>query len=117
MQQQERQRRGEEDQPRQPGQEVQHGVGVAQALEQAQALAQQRVVHAEDLHHAAGPANTLTHMGRQAVGGQAGRQRDAHVRRVPAGAVQAQGGVGVFSDGLGGETADVVQRRAAQYRA
>ncbi|MDT4850786.1 hypothetical protein FQZ97_849460 [compost metagenome] len=96
---------------------MQHGVGVAQPLEQAEPLAEQGVVHAEDLHHAPRPADPLAHVGGQAVGGQARRQGDAHVRRVPPGAVQAQGGVGVLGDGLGRETADVVQGFAAQHRA
>ncbi|MNC10971.1 hypothetical protein D3C75_586540 [compost metagenome] len=81
MQQQERQRRGQEHQPWQAGQEVQHGVGIAHPLEQAQPTAEQRVVGTEDLHHAPGPANALADVRRQALGGQAGRLRNAQVGR------------------------------------
>ncbi len=117
VQQQERQRCGQEHQPRDAGQEVQHRVGVAEALEQAQALAQQRVVDAEDLHHAARPADALVDVGAEAVGGQARGLRNAQVGRVPAVAVQAQRGVRILGDGLGGEAADIVDRRAPQHRA
>ncbi|KAG1305486.1 hypothetical protein G6F63_016595 [Rhizopus arrhizus] len=56
---------------------MQHGVGIAEALEQAQPLAQQWVVDAEDLHHAARPADALVDVRAKAVGGQPGRLRDA----------------------------------------
>ena len=56
---QERQRRSEEDKPWNTGQEVEHGVDVAQPLRQLQPFTHQRVIEPENLHHAAGPANTL----------------------------------------------------------
>ncbi len=117
VQQQERQRRGEEHQARNAGQEMQHRVGIAEALEQAQALAQQRVVDAEDLHHAARPADALVDVCAEAVGGQAGCLRNAQVGRVPALAVQAQRGVRILGDGLGGKPADGIDGLAPQYRA
>ncbi|MND57968.1 hypothetical protein D3C80_491080 [compost metagenome] len=79
MQQQERQWRRQEHQPRQAGQEVQHRVGVAHPLEQAKATPEQRVVGAEDLHHATGPANALADVRRQAFGGQARGLRNTQI--------------------------------------
>ena len=123
VQQQKGQRRSEEHDPRQPHQKVHHGVGVANTLEEGQAFAQQRVVGAENLHHAPCPADPLADMGRQAFSGQAGSLGDAQVGRVPAVAMQAQGGVGIFGDGFDGKATDRVDRatpddgaRAAEER-
>ena len=62
---QERQRRGQEDEPRDTGQEVEHGVDVAKTLRQLKPFAYQRVIETENLHHAARPANTLANVRRQ----------------------------------------------------
>ena len=106
--------RGEEHQPRQPHQKVHHGVGVADALEDRQALAQQRVVGAENLHHAPRPADALADMRRQALGRQPCCLRNAQVGRGPAVAVQAQGGVGIFGHGFHRKTANRVNRGTPQ---
>ena len=62
---QKRQRRSQEDQPRNAGQEVEHGVDVAKTLRQLESFPDQGVIKTEDLHHAARPANTLTNVRRQ----------------------------------------------------
>ena len=111
------QRCGQVDQPRQPVQEVQHRVEVAQPLRPVQPAAEQRVVDAEDLRHAARPADALAHVARQALGRQARGLRQREVGGVPAAAVHLQRGVGVLGHGLDRDAADFLDRRAAQHRA
>ncbi|MNO02587.1 hypothetical protein D3C81_2230440 [compost metagenome] len=59
MQQQEGQRCRQEDQPWDTGQEVEHGVDVAETLRELQPFTRQRVIETENLHHSARPADTL----------------------------------------------------------
>ena len=56
------QRRRQKHQARQTIEEMQHCVEVAQALAQVQALAEQRIVGAENLRHTPRPANTLANV-------------------------------------------------------
>lgn len=53
-------------------------------------------------------------MGDQALGRQPARQRNAQVGGGPALALHAQGGMGVFGDGLGREPADPLDRDTPQ---
>ncbi|MNM74715.1 hypothetical protein D3C81_864800 [compost metagenome] len=114
VQQQESQRRGEEDQPRNTGKEMQHGVGVTQPLRQFQPLAEQRVIQPEDLHHAPRPANTLANVRRQAFGRQPRRLRNTNISRGMPTTVQTQRGMGVFGNGFHRNAADFIQRTAPQ---
>ena len=116
MEEQKRQRRGQEDQPRNTGQEVQHRVDVADALRQLQPFTKQRVIKAEYLHHPARPADALADMRRQALRRQAGRLRNTHIGRSVPATMQAQRGVGVFGDRFHGNAADFIQRAAADHR-
>jgi hypothetical protein len=111
------QRRGEEDQPRQRVEEVRHGVEVAEALGKAELGGEERIVGAQDLDHAARPADALADVGRKALGSQAGGLRDVDVGRVPAVGLHAQRGVRVFGDGFDGDAADFVESFTAQYGA
>ena len=117
VEEQECQGRSEEHQPRQSHQKVHHGVGVADALEDRQALAQQRVVSAENLHHAPRPTDALADMRRQAFGRQPRRLRNTQIGRGPAIAVQTQGGMGIFGHGFDSKTADGVNCGTPQYGA
>ncbi|MNH00155.1 hypothetical protein D3C79_593410 [compost metagenome] len=114
VQQQERQRRGKENQPRNAGQEVQHGVGVTQPLRQFQPLAEQRVIQPENLHHAARPTNALANVRRQAFGRQPGGLRNTDIGRGVPATMQTQRGVGIFGDGFHRDAAYLIQRAAAQ---
>ncbi|MNP12260.1 hypothetical protein D3C76_1044870 [compost metagenome] len=111
VQQQERQRRGQEHQARQTCEKVQHGVGVANALKDRQAFAQQRVIRTENLCHAPSPANPLANMCRQAFSGQPRSLRNTHISRIPALSVQAQRGMGIFGNGFHGKATDFIDSR------
>ena len=102
---------------RQAVQEVQHRVEVAKALRPAQALAEQRVVDAKDLGHAARPANALPDMARQAFGRQARRLRQREVRGAVAEPMDLERGVRVFGHRLGGDTADLFADGPPQHGA
>jgi len=73
-------RRGEEHQARDTGEEMQHRIGVTQSLQQGQPAAGERIVQAKYLRHAAGPANALPDMPGQAFGCQPPGQHLAQVR-------------------------------------
>ena len=73
-------RRGEEHQARDTGEEMQHGIGVTEPLQPGQSAACERVVKAKYLRHAAGPANALPDMSRKAFGRQTTGQHLAQVR-------------------------------------
>lgn len=62
MTEQKRQRRQQEDQPRNAREKVQHGVGITEPLYPLQPLTKQRIIKAEDLHHTACPADALSDM-------------------------------------------------------
>ena len=79
MEQQKGQRRREEDEARNTGEKVKHGVGVADALHQLQAFAKQRIIEAEYLHHPARPADALADMRGQTLRRQPRRLRDPHI--------------------------------------
>ena len=110
------QRRRHENQSRQAIEKVQHRVDVAQPLAQRQAAPEQGVVDAEDLRHATCPADALTDVRRQALGGQPGGLRDAKIGGVVALATHLQRGVSVLGDGLDGDAADFHQRRTPDHR-
>ncbi len=117
IQQQVNQWRAEKDQPRNRVHEVRHRVEVAQPLRELQARRKQRIVGAQDLNHAASPANALSHVGRKALCGQACRLGNIDVGRAPAVHLHAQGGVRIFRHRLDRDAADLVQCRPAQHRA
>src|SRR5271156_2761198 len=61
-------RRGEEHQARDPGEKMQHRVGVTQPLQHGEAASAERVVEAKYLRHATGPANALPDMSGETLG-------------------------------------------------
>jgi hypothetical protein len=63
------------------------------------------------------PANALADVRGERLGGQPGGLRNIDIGRVPAQLLHAQGGMRVFGDGLGGDAAGFVERRAADDRA
>ena len=79
VQDQKGERRRQEDETRYARQEVQHGVEVAEPLPQVEPLAKQGVVQAQDLHHAARPADALPYVGGETLGGQPRRQGNADI--------------------------------------
>ncbi len=107
------QRRHQEDEARHGVEEVGHRVEVAEALGPLQAAGEERVVDAQDLDHAARPADALADVGGEGLGGQPGGLRDVDVGGVPAQLLHAQRGVRVLGDGLGGDAADLVEGLAA----
>ncbi len=114
---QEGQRRGQEDDPWQAIEEVQHRVGVAEPLHEAQALAEHRVVHPQDLRHATGPADALADVRREAFGGQASGLRHRDVGAAVAGTVQADGGMRILGHRLDRHTAHFLQRSTLDHGA
>src|ERR1700722_14661603 len=67
-------------------------VEVAEALRECEARSEERIFRAQDLNHAARPANALAYVRGKALGGEASSLRDVDVGRVPAGHLHAQGG-------------------------
>src|SRR5579863_4658849 len=63
-------RGGEEYQPRNTGEEMQHRVAVAKSLHGTKPVPQQRVIEPEYLRHAARPADALADVPRKALGGE-----------------------------------------------
>ena len=109
--------RGKEHQPRQPEEEVHHGIGVADALPQREPFPQKGVVHAKDLRHAARPPDALAHVGREAFRGQTGGLRLVDVSRGVTAPVQLEGGVRILGHGFHGNAAHFQQRSAPYHRA
>ena len=107
--------REQKDDARQPVQEVNHGVHEAQALGQGEALFQQRVVQAENLDHAAGPADALTDVRRKRFGRKARSQRLGDAGRLPAAAVELERRVRVFGHCFHSDAADFFQGAAAHH--
>ena len=106
-------RGGEEDEPGQRVEIVDDAVEVAEPLREREATAEQRRVDAENLHHAARPADALADVVGHAGGGKARGLWNIDVGRAPAAALHAERGVGIFGDGFDGDAADLLQRRAA----
>src|SRR5258708_31246379 len=76
--------RGEKDQARQSGEEVGHGVEVAEPLRGAESGGEERIVGAHDLAHAAGPADALLDVSAAAFGVEARGLRRVFVCGGPA---------------------------------
>ena len=72
---------------------------------------------AQNLAHAARPADALAEVAGKAFGGQAGRLGNIDVRGIPTGNLHAQRGVGVFGDGFDGDAFDFLDSGPAQHRA
>ncbi len=110
-------RRGQEDEPRQRKQEMRHRVEVAQPLRRLQAARQQRVLDAQNLHHASRPADALPHMRAQPLGCQSRRLWNVDVCGVPAAHLHAQRSVRILGHGLHRQAAHLVQRAPPQHGA
>ncbi len=95
-----RDRHGQEDQPWNAIEEMQHGVAVADPLEHAQPLAEQWVVDPEDLRHATRPADALADVAGQAFGCETSSLHRAQICRVVAEPVQLEGSVRVLGNGF-----------------
>src|ERR1700722_6792342 len=91
-----------------------HGVEVAEPLWEGQSGSEERIVGAQNLNHAARPANALANMRGETLGRESRRLRNVDVGRVPVIHLHAQSGVRVFRYGLDGDAADLVERFAAQ---
>ena len=96
---------------------MQHRIEVTKPLLQAQPGSEQRVFDAQDLGHAARPANALADMQHQPLGREPRRQPDTQIRGRPSHALQAQRGMRVLGHGLEGEAVGIGQRHAADDRA
>ncbi len=108
------QRSQQEDQPRNAGEKVQHGVGITESLHPLKPFTEQGVIQTEDLHHAACPADSLSDMRRQALGRQSGGLRNTDIGRGVTQPVQAQRGMRIFRYGFDRDAANLLQRGAAQ---
>ncbi len=117
IQQQVDQWRGQEDEPRNGVEKMRHRVEVAKPLRESKPRRKERIVGAQDLDHAARPADALADVRREPLGGQAGRLRNVDVGGAPSGHLHAQRSVRIFSDRLHCDAADLVERGAAQHRA
>ena len=96
--------------------EVAGGDGVVDALGEPEPTLEQREVEAQDLRHATRPANALTHVEGEALGGETRRLREVEVDALPAAGVHLQRGVGVFGDGLLGDATHFFEGLAAKDR-
>src|SRR6185437_889869 len=114
---QEDQRDSEENKAWDGEQKMSGGIEVAKPLGKLQSGAEQGILDAQDLGHAAGPANALADVRGQALGGQARCLGNVNVCGVPAPALHAQSGMRIFSHRLHCDSADLIERRAAQHRA
>src|ERR1700722_6728056 len=83
-------RRGEKDETRDGIKKMANGVEVAEALRERKAGSKQRIFGAQYLNHAACPADALTDVGGEVLGGEACSLRNVDVSRVPAGHLHAQ---------------------------
>ena len=90
-------------------QKVQHGVEKAQALRQGEAAPQKRIIQAENLNHAAGPADALPDVGGERIGCEPRGKRRFRKDGIPAAAVKFQRRVSVFRDGFNGNPAHFFQ--------
>jgi hypothetical protein len=70
--------------------EMPNSVEVAEALRECEAGSKERIFGAQDLNHAARPADALADVGRELLGCEARCLRNIDVRRVPAGHLHAQ---------------------------
>ncbi|CAH0217148.1 hypothetical protein SRABI106_01880 [Rahnella aquatilis] len=116
VEQQERQRCGQEHHTRQTKLEVQHGVQVTQALLPFQTAAEQRIIHPENLRHTARPAGTLNDVQTQTFGRQTGGQRDIQKRGIPATTLHFQRGVCIFGNRFNRKTPHFFQSHTADNR-
>ena len=110
------QRNGQKNKARKRKQKMGGGIEITQPLRKRKPAGEQWIFHAQDLHHAARPADALPDMRCQALGRESGRLRDIDVRCIPAPTLHAQGCVGVFGDRLHCNSADLIKRFAAQHR-
>ena len=78
------QRRGKKNEARQRIEEVAHGVEVAEPLRQTEAGREERIISAQNLNHAACPANALAHVRGEALGRESGSLGNVDVGSVPA---------------------------------
>src|ERR1035441_134562 len=117
IQEQKNQGRTEKDQPWNRIEEVAHRVEVTQPLRKLEPWSKKRIVGAQDLDHAPGPANALPNMGREPLRGQPRSLGNVDIRRTPALHLHAQRRVRVFGHGLYGDAANLVQSLAAQHGA
>ena len=101
------QRNGQKNKARKRKQKMGGGIEITQPLRKRKPAREQWIFHAQDLHHAARPADPLADVG---------RLRDIDVRCIPAPTLHAQGCVGVFGDRLHCNSADLIKRFAAQHR-
>ena len=108
---------GQEDEPRDAGEEVQHRAEVAESLRKPETAPEERVVHPEDLGHPARPADALTDVRGERLGLQPRRLGHAEVRRAPAAAMHPERGVRVLGDRLDRDSAHVLECRAAEHGA
>ena len=88
---------------------MKHCVEIAESLRKLQAGSEERIVRAQNLDHAARPANALAHMGREPLGGQPRRLWNVDVGRAPAVHLHAQRSMRILGYGLHGNAADIVQ--------
>src|SRR5579862_7621420 len=91
-----------------------HCVEVTEALRESEPGGKERIVEAQDLDHAARPADALADVSRETLRGKACCLRNVDVRRVPAVHLNAQGGVRILCDGFDGDAMNLVERLAPQ---
>src|SRR3981081_3305664 len=111
------QRRGEKNDARNTVEIVKRGVEVAEALRDAEAAAEQRVVSTQDRCHATGPTNALADVAGEGFGGEPGCLSDVDVGGIPAGTLEPKRGVGVLGDSVLRDASDLFQRSAADHGA
>src|SRR5882757_520482 len=108
--------RGEEHQSRDTRKEMQHRIGIAKSLEEAQSRARQGIVEPEYLCHTARPANSLLDVAREAFRGQATRQHAAQICGRVSFSMQFERSVRIFSHGFHSDAPDLFQGGAPQHR-
>src|SRR5579862_5065105 len=98
-------------------QEVYHRVEVTKPLRELQSWTEERIIRTQNLNHPAGPANALTDVRGQALGGQPGCLWNVDVGGVVPAPLHAQRSMSVLGNGFGGDSSHFIQRRAPYQRA
>src|SRR5580698_753439 len=102
--------RGQKEETRHSVHEMHHGIEIAEALVPLQPSGKEWIVRTEHLDHPTRPADSLAHVAGKAFGRETGGLRNVDVSSVPPSYLHAQGGVRVFGDRFGCDSADLLQR-------
>src|ERR1700739_1516037 len=108
------QRDSQKDQAGNGEEKMRCSVEIAQPLRERKPGGKQRVLEAQDLRHAAGPADALANMSGETLSGESGGQRNIQERSIPTVALHAERRMRIFRHRLHSDAADLIERTAAQ---